>query len=164
MMILSRSILLSSPHPSTGKFALLLLIVFLGKPPGQALDLPKGLGEVRALRPHLPHTGRVDHHAAHRAWEHLPPGGGVPSLVSFPNPLGDIQRHLPPHLVGDVSIGVECMTKLVEATNGHSLVEAENAICYDIVRGYGLRRSLFWQRRVFFHGTKKQKTSVYRNV
>lgn len=35
------------------------------------------------------------------------------------------------------------VTKLVEATNGHSLVEAENAICYDIVRGYGLRRSLF---------------------
>ena len=56
------------------------------------------------------------------------------------------------------------VTKLVEATNGHSLVEAENAICYDIVRGYGLRRSLFWRRRVFFHGTKKQKTSVYRNV
>lgn len=56
------------------------------------------------------------------------------------------------------------MTKLVEATNGHSLVEAENAICYDIVIGYGLRRSLFWGRRVFFHGTKKQKTSVYRNV
>ena len=56
------------------------------------------------------------------------------------------------------------VTKLVEATNGHSLVEAENAICYDIVRGYGLRRSLFWGRRVFFHGTKKQKTSVYRNV
>ena len=56
------------------------------------------------------------------------------------------------------------MTKLVEATNGHSLVEAENAICYDIVRGYGLRRSLFWRRGVFFHGTKKQKTSVYRNV
>ena len=27
------------------------------------------------------------------------------------------------------------VTKLVEATNGHSLVEAENAICYDIVRG-----------------------------
>lgn len=56
------------------------------------------------------------------------------------------------------------VTKLVEATNGHSLVEAENAICYDIVRGYGLRCSLFWRRRVFFHGTKKQKTSVYRNV
>ena len=61
-------------------------------------------------------------------------------------------------------IGRAGMTKLVEATNGHSLVEAENAICYDIVRGYGLRRSLFWRRRVFFHGTKKQKTSVYRNV
>lgn len=56
------------------------------------------------------------------------------------------------------------VTKLVEATNGDSLVEAENAICYDIVRSYGLRRSLFWRRRVFFHGTKKQKTSVYRNV
>ena len=26
------------------------------------------------------------------------------------------------------------------------LVEAENAICYDIVRGYGLRRSLFGRR------------------
>ena len=58
----------------------------------------------------------------------------------------------------------ECVTKLVEATNGHSLVEAENAICYDIVRGYGLRRSLFGRRGVFLHGTKKQKTSVYRNV
>ena len=61
-------------------------------------------------------------------------------------------------------VGCAGMTKLVEATNGHSLVEAENAICYDIVRGYGLRCSLFWRRRVFFHGTKKQKTSVYRNV
>ena len=38
------------------------------------------------------------------------------------------------------------VTKLVEATNGHSLVEAENAICYDIVRGYGLRRSLFGRK------------------
>lgn len=38
------------------------------------------------------------------------------------------------------------VTKLVEATNGHSLMEAENAICYDIVRGYGLRRSLFGRR------------------
>ena len=62
------------------------------------------------------------------------------------------------------AVGGEGVPKLVEATNGHSLVEAENAICYDIVRGYGLRRSLFWRRRVFFHGTKKQKTSVYRNV
>ena len=62
------------------------------------------------------------------------------------------------------AVGGEGVTKLVEATNGHSLVEAENAICYDIVRGYGLRRSLFWRRGVFFHGTKKQKTSVYRNV
>lgn len=35
------------------------------------------------------------------------------------------------------------VTKLVEATNGYSLVEAENDIWYDIVRGYGLRRSLF---------------------
>lgn len=67
------------------------------------------------------------------------------------------------HTAGDCHRG-ECVTKLVEATNGHSLVEAENAICYDIVRGYGLRRSLFGRRRVFFHGTKKQKTSVYRNV
>lgn len=69
--------------------------------------------------------------------------------------------HIYPVLQGH---GGEGVTKLVEATNGHSLVEAENAICYDIVRGYGLRRSLFWRRRVFFHGTKKQKTSVYRNV
>lgn len=65
---------------------------------------------------------------------------------------------------GFIEHGGISVTKLVEATNGHSLVEAENAICYDIVRGYGLRRSLFWRRRVFFHGTKKQKTSVYRNV
>ena len=103
----------------------------------------------------------------------------------------DLLRRAPLHLIGDVRIGVEgesgaevaqhagqglcvhatgeghgCkrMTKLVEATNGHSLVEAENAICYDIVRGYGLRRSLFGRRGVFLHGTKKQKTSVYRNV
>ena len=72
------------------------------------------------------------------------------------------------HILGCGSVrekvGRICMTKLVEATNGHSLVEAENARCYDIVRGYGLRCSLFWRRRVFFHGTKKQKTSVYRNV
>lgn len=67
-------------------------------------------------------------------------------------------------ITGPNSIDGIGVTKLVEATNGHSLVEAENAICYDIVRGYGLRRSLFWRRRVFFHGTKKQKTSVYRNV
>lgn len=69
--------------------------------------------------------------------------------------------HVHPILQGQGSEGV---TKLVEATNGHSLVEAENAICYDIVRGYGLRRSLFGRRGVFLHGTKKQKTSVYRNV
>ena len=30
------------------------------------------------------------------------------------------------------------MTKLVEATNGYSLVEAENDIWYDIASGYGL--------------------------
>lgn len=69
--------------------------------------------------------------------------------------------HVHPVLQGQ---GGEGVTKLVEATNGHSLVEAENAICYDIVRGYGLRRSLFGRRGVFLHGTKKQKTSVYRNV
>ena len=62
-----------------------------------------------------------------------------------------------------ITMGSISVTKLVEATNGHSLVEAENAICYDIVRGYGLRRSLFWRRGVFFHGTKKQKTSVHGN-
>ena len=49
------------------------------------------------------------------------------------------------HALGNQQAGVR-MTKLVEATNGHSLVEAENAICYDIVRGYGLRRSLFGRR------------------
>lgn len=41
-----------------------------------------------------------------------------------------------------------------EATNGYSLVEAENDIWYDIVRGYGLRRSLF-RRKGYFYGTKK---------
>ena len=60
-------------------------------------------------------------------------------------------------------VGCESMTKLVEATNGHSLVEAENAICYDIVRDYGLRRSLFCERGISSHGTKKQKTSVHGN-
>lgn len=54
------------------------------------------------------------------------------------------------------------VTKLVEATNGHSLVEAENDIWYDIVRGYGLRRSLF-RRKEYFYGTKKQKTSTRGN-
>ena len=52
------------------------------------------------------------------------------------------------------------MTKLVEATNGYSLVEAENDVWYDIVRGYGLRRSLF-RRKEYFYGTKKQKTSTH---
>lgn len=59
--------------------------------------------------------------------------------------------------------GGKGVTKLVEATNGHSLVEAENAICYDIVRDYGLRRSLFCERGISSHGTKKQKTSVHGN-
>ena len=36
------------------------------------------------------------------------------------------------------------MTKLVEATNGHFLVEAENEIWYDIASGYGFCRSLFY--------------------
>lgn len=54
------------------------------------------------------------------------------------------------------------VTKLVEATNGYSFVEAENDIWYDIVRGYGSRRSLF-HRKGYFHGTKKQKTSTRRN-
>lgn len=84
---------------------------------------------------------------------------------------GEACRKVPQHAGDGFDIhpilqgqGGKGVTKLVEATNGHSLMEAENAICYDIVRGYGLRRSLFWRRRVFFHGTKKQKTSVYRNV
>ena len=36
------------------------------------------------------------------------------------------------------------MTKLVEATNGYFLVEAENEIWYDIASGYGFCRSLFY--------------------
>lgn len=36
------------------------------------------------------------------------------------------------------------MTKLVEATNGHFLVEAENEIWYDIASGYGFCRSPFY--------------------
>lgn len=36
------------------------------------------------------------------------------------------------------------MTKLVEATNGHFLVEVENEIWYDIASGYGFRRGLFY--------------------
>ena len=42
------------------------------------------------------------------------------------------------------------------------LAEAENDIWYDIVRGYGLHRSLFRRKR-YFHGTKRQKTSTRRN-
>ena len=36
------------------------------------------------------------------------------------------------------------VTKLVEATNGHFLVEAENEIWYDIASGYGFCRSPFY--------------------
>lgn len=36
------------------------------------------------------------------------------------------------------------VTKLVEATNGYFLVEAENEIWYDIASGYGFCRSLFY--------------------
>lgn len=36
------------------------------------------------------------------------------------------------------------MSKLVEATNGYSLVEAKNDIWYDIASGYGFCRSLFY--------------------
>ena len=36
------------------------------------------------------------------------------------------------------------VTKLMEATNGHFLVEAENEIWYDIASGYGFCRSLFY--------------------
>ena len=39
--------------------------------------------------------------------------------------------------------GGKGVPKLVEATNGYFLVEAENDIWYDIVRGYGIRRSRF---------------------
>ena len=38
----------------------------------------------------------------------------------------------------------ECVSKLVEATNGYSLVEAKNDIWYDIASGYGFCRSLFY--------------------
>lgn len=41
------------------------------------------------------------------------------------------------------SMGGKGVTKLVEATNGHFLVEAENEIWYDIARGYSLHCSLF---------------------
>lgn len=43
-----------------------------------------------------------------------------------------------------VHIGGRRVTKLVEATNGYSLVEAENDIWYDIASGYGFCRSLFY--------------------
>ena len=84
--------------------------------------------------------------------------------------VGDVDT-LMPHTLRDSQGGKAhvdqqtdmTMTKLVEATNGHSLVEAENAICYDIVRDYGLRRSLFCERGISSHGTKKQKTSVHGN-
>ena len=49
------------------------------------------------------------------------------------------------------------MPKLVEATNGYSLVEAENDIWYDIVRGYGLRRSLFHRKEGIFMARKSGK-------
>ena len=102
-------------------------------------------------------------HLLRRLFLHLPCGVGVGSqgepCVIVPQHQGDcfhvhsiLQRH-----------GSEGVTKLVEATNGHSLVEAENAICYDIVRDYGLRRSLFCERGISSHGTKKQKTSTRRN-
>lgn len=38
----------------------------------------------------------------------------------------------------------ESVSKLVEATNGYSLVEAKNDIWYDIASGYGFCRSLFY--------------------
>lgn len=40
--------------------------------------------------------------------------------------------------------GCEGVIKLVDATNRHFLVEAENGIWYDIVRDYGSCRSLFY--------------------
>lgn len=42
------------------------------------------------------------------------------------------------------SQGCKCVSKLVEATNGYSLVEAKNDIWYDIASGYGFCRSLFY--------------------
>ncbi len=48
--------------------------------------------------------------------------------------------HISPGFNQDGGMSV---TKLVEATNGHFLVEAENEIWYDIARGYSLHCSLF---------------------
>ncbi len=45
------------------------------------------------------------------------------------------------HFNQHTGVGV---TKLVEATNGHFLVEAENEIWYNIASGYGFCRSLFY--------------------
>lgn len=84
-------------------------------------------------------------------------GGG--GQIRVAQEVGHVDQR---HILVDEQAG-EGVTKLVEATNGHSLVEAENAICYDIVRDYGLRRSLFCERGISSHGTKKQKTSVHGN-
>ena len=47
------------------------------------------------------------------------------------------------HAIGIEQTGA-AMSKLVEATNGYSLVEAKNDIWYDIASGYGFCRSLFY--------------------
>lgn len=47
------------------------------------------------------------------------------------------------HAIGIEQTGTT-MSKLVEATNGYSLVEAKNDIWYDIASGYGFCRSLFY--------------------
>ena len=57
----------------------------------------------------------------------------------MPQPVRNLQwgkAHFNQH----TGVGVP---KLVEAENGHFLVEAENEIWYDIARGYSLHCSLF---------------------
>ena len=69
-------------------------------------------------------------------------------------PCGEVAQHtadcfdVHPILQGECCEG---MTKLVEA---------ENAICYDIVRGYGLRRSLLGRRGGFSWHEKAENIST----
>lgn len=60
--------------------------------------------------------------------------------VAVPQPLLNL---LQAHAIGIEQTGA-AMSKLVEATNGYSLVEAKNDIWYDIASGYGFCRSLFY--------------------
>lgn len=60
--------------------------------------------------------------------------------IAVPQPLLNFFQA---HAVGVKQAGA-AMSKLVEATNGYSLVEAKNDIWYDIASGYGFCRSLFY--------------------